>query len=207
MVLLHVVVQSRFEHESLVTVVARPPLALPGCSVVEVPVQFEILNFILKLLLRKCTFLCFSKTDAWLNFFPQLGSGQMWEGVMAEEVLESMSELPPRRKWPEITERSDVTSCSLNSPPLKEGSAQCSFYTLLSFYAQLSSFAQLSVCEETFFYLHCFFRSCCLNADAFASFECLFYLHSSCQYPSACRSTWNWQFFNFLFLDYKILEL
>ena len=129
MVLLHVVVQSRFEHKRLVTVVAGPPLALPGCSVVEVPVQFEILNqYSETSSLRKCTFLCFSKTDAWLNFFPQLGSGQMWEGVMAEEVLESMSELPPRRKWPEITERSDVTSCSLNSPPLKEGSPQFSRY-------------------------------------------------------------------------------
>ena len=87
-----------------------------------------ILNEYSEMSLRKCeidkTFLCFSRTDAWLKFFPQPGSGHMCEGVIVEmELLEakSTSELPPRRKWPEMTEKREAMSCSLKSakPPLK----------------------------------------------------------------------------------------
>ena len=48
----------------------------------------------------------------------------MCEGVIVEmELLEakSTSEFPPRRKWPEMTEKREAMSCSLKSakPPLK----------------------------------------------------------------------------------------
>ena len=42
MVLHSVVLKSRFKHESLITVVARPSLALPCGPVVKAPAQFEI---------------------------------------------------------------------------------------------------------------------------------------------------------------------
>ena len=69
---------------------------------------------------QNSAFLCFSKTEAWLNFFPQPCSGHTWEGVSVEEALPTL-ELPPRRKWPEITEKREVMSCSLNSPMLPLG--------------------------------------------------------------------------------------
>ena len=67
----------------------------------------------------------------------------MCEGVIVEmELLEakSTSEFPPRRKWPEMTEKREAMSCSLKSakPPLKRAwlkkNTKFGFYlTLLSF--------------------------------------------------------------------------
>ena len=64
-----------------------------------------------------------------MKFFPQPGSGHRCKGVIVveEAVVEakSTSELPPRRKWPEMTEKRDAISCSLNSakPPLFKSTA------------------------------------------------------------------------------------